>query len=60
MTNMVEVEVKDVYGVAKYYPVCEKAQLFADIAGTKTLTVEVIKKIEALGYSIKASRTVTF
>jgi hypothetical protein len=60
MTNVIEVEVKDVYGVTKYYPICEKAQLFADIAGTKTLTVETIKKIEALGYSIKASRTVTF
>ena len=60
MTNVIEVEVKDVYGAGKYYPICEKAQLFADIAGTKTLTVEVIKKIEALGYSIKASRTVTF
>jgi len=60
MTNVIEVEVKDVYGITKYYPICEKAQLFADIAGTKTLTVQVIKKIEALGYSIKASRTVTF
>jgi hypothetical protein len=60
MTNVIEVEVKDVYGVTKYYPICEQAQLFADIAGTKTLTVQVIKKIEALGYSIKASRTVTF
>jgi hypothetical protein len=60
MTNVIEVEVKDVYGVTKYYPICEKAQLFADIAGTKTLTVQVIKKIEALGFSIKASRTVTF
>ena len=60
MTNVIEVEVKDVYGVTKYYPVCEKAQLFADIAGTKTLTIQAIKKIEALGYSVKASRTVTF
>jgi ATP phosphoribosyltransferase len=60
MTNDIEVEVKDVYGAVKYYPICEKAQLFADIAGTKTLTLEVLKKIEALGYSIKASRTVTF
>jgi hypothetical protein len=60
MTNVIEVEVKDVYGAVKYYPICEKAQLFADIAGTKTLTVQAIKKIEALGYSIKASRTVTF
>jgi hypothetical protein len=60
MPNVIEVEVKDVYGAVKYYPICEKAQLFADIAGTKTLTLEVIKKIEALGYSVKASRTVTF
>jgi len=60
MPNTIEVEVKDVYGTLKYYPLCEKAQLFADIAGTKTLTLQVIKKIEALGFSIKASRTVTF
>jgi hypothetical protein len=60
MTNVIEVEVKDVYGVLKYYPLCDKAQLFADIAGTKTLTLQAIKKIEALGYSIKATRNVTF
>jgi hypothetical protein len=60
MTNVIEVEVKDVYGMVKYYPICHRAQLFADIAGTKTLPQQVLKKIEALGYSIKASRTVTF
>jgi hypothetical protein len=60
MNETIEVEVKDVYGAVKYYPVCEKARLFADIAGTKTLTLETIKKIEALGYSVKVSRTVTF
>jgi hypothetical protein len=60
MTNTIEVEVKDVYGTVKYYPMCEKAQLFADIAGTKTLTLEVVKKIEALGFSIKLTRVVTF
>ncbi len=61
MTNTIRVEVKDVYGALKYYPLCEKAQLFADIAGTKTLTLQVIKKIEALGYSINATtRAITF
>ena len=60
MTNEIRVEVRNVYGTVKYYPICEKAQLFADIAGTKTLTLQAIKKIEALGYSIKASRTITF
>jgi ATP phosphoribosyltransferase len=60
MNDTIEVEVMDVYGAVKYYPSCEKAQLFADIAGTKTLTLETIKKIEALGYSVKVCRTVTF
>jgi len=61
MTNVIKVEVKDVYGTLKYYPLCEKSQLFADIAGTKTLTLQAIKKIEALGYSISAStRAITF
>jgi hypothetical protein len=60
MSDVIEVEVRDVYGTVKYYPICERAQLFADIAGTKTLTVQAIKKIEALGFSIKAHRTITF
>ena len=60
MDKSIEVEIKEVYGVVKFYPICEQAQLFADIAGTKTLTPQVIKKIEALGYSIKAQRTLTF
>ena len=61
MSNVIQVEVKDVYGVLKYYPLCEKAQLFADIAGTKTLTLQAIKKIEALGYSINATvRAINF
>jgi hypothetical protein len=61
MNDVIEVEVKDVYGVLKYYPICERAQLFADIAGTKTLTLHAIKKIEALGYSIKATtRAINF
>jgi hypothetical protein len=32
--------------------VCITAKLFASIAGTKTLTLATLKKIEALGYSI--------
>jgi len=61
MTNTIRVEVKDVYGTLKYYPLCEKAKLFSDIAGTKTLTLHAIKNIEALGYSINAStRAITF
>ena len=52
MTNVIQVEVKDVYGTLKYYPLCEKAQLFADIAGTKTLSEVNLRRILELGYEI--------
>ena len=43
---------REVYGEVKYYPVCEKAKLFAAIAGTKTLTRPVLAKIKELGYIV--------
>jgi hypothetical protein len=46
------VRIKTVYGVDKVYPVCAKAQLFADIAGTTTLRPSDIMAIHALGYGI--------
>lgn len=49
----ITVEVKDVYGKQTVYPVCQQAQIFAAIAGTKTLTPAVIKQIKAFGYAIK-------
>lgn len=52
--KVVEVNLKSVYGEVKAYPANEAAQLFADIAGTKTLTMEALRKIQALGYEIKA------
>jgi hypothetical protein len=60
MEMMIEVEVRDVYGQPKYYPVCDKAKLFAEIAGMKTLPLDILKKIEMLGYRVAVSRTVTF
>ena len=56
----ITVEVRDVYGQVKFYPTCDSAKLFADIAGTKTLTADALKKIEALGYAVTAARTVTY
>lgn len=48
----VQVEVKSNYGNEAIYPYCETAKTFADIAGTKTLTRETLKKIKRLGFRI--------
>lgn len=50
--NFIEVEARDVYGVTKFYPICEKACIFARIAGTTTLTRETIKQIKELDYAV--------
>lgn len=46
------VRIKNVYGVEKVYPVCEKAKLFSDIAGTTTLRPSDLKAIQELGYRV--------
>ena len=51
--NVIVVEIRDVYGVAKVYPVCGEAKIFAEIAGTKTLLSEDIKRIQMLGYEVQ-------
>lgn len=48
----ITVEIKNVYGNTTIYPVCAKAKLFADIAGTKTLTFAAIHKIKFLGFEV--------
>ena len=43
---------KNVYGVERVYPVCNKAKLFARISGNKTLLPEDIELIKKLGYNL--------
>ena len=54
---IITVHRREVYGVVKYYPVCDKAKLFAHIAQTKTLTHDVLKRIGALGYEVSVIHT---
>jgi hypothetical protein len=54
----ITVKVKTNYGEKIYYPVCEKAKYFAEIAGTKTLTENTRLCITKLGYSIKLEQEV--
>lgn len=46
----IKIEVKNVYGEQRFYPRCTTGELFAQIAGTKTLTPENCELIKALGY----------
>jgi hypothetical protein len=52
MTKKITIEIKDVFGVLKFYPVCKTAFTFASIAGTKTLTEVNLRRIIELGYEI--------
>jgi hypothetical protein len=46
------IEVKNNYGNTLYYPACINACKFAQIAATKTLSVQILKYIKELGYTI--------
>lgn len=56
MTDLtITVQQRDVYGNRTYYPVCERSKLFAEIAGTKTLTMRTLLLIGRLGYIVDKS-----
>jgi hypothetical protein len=48
----IKVYIREVYGNTLIYPACDKAKLFAKIAGTKTLLPNVLESIKALGYTV--------
>lgn len=48
----ITVQIRQVYGNEAIYPICEKAKIFAALAGTKTLTRQAIAQIKLLGYEI--------
>jgi hypothetical protein len=47
---VVHVRVMDVYGRRVVYPVCDKAKVFASIAGTTSLTDTTLRCMRKLGY----------
>lgn len=48
----IHVRVMDVYGRRVAYPVCDKAKIFAAIAGTTSLTETTLRCIRKLGFDI--------
>ena len=48
----ISIKIRHCYGRDIIDPVCDKAKLFAEIAGTKTLTADSIYKIISLGVKL--------
>jgi len=57
-TMEITVEVKNVYGQEKIYPVCDKAVLLTRLIGTKTIPHYALCLIKELGYvpTVKAKK----
>jgi len=53
MTSTIKIQIKNVYGNETIYPACDHARFLAAMAGTKTLTPEKLRLIEAAGYGIE-------
>ena len=47
---------KNVYGVERVYPVCNKAKILTALTGNKTLLDVDIKLIKELGYTLTTKR----
>jgi hypothetical protein len=56
MVSSITVRIEWHYGARRIYPVCHEAHLFADIAGTKTLSDYTIERIKNLGYEVDVQR----
>ena len=50
--RVILIEVRNVYGVDKYYPKNEAAQIFAAINQAKTLSRQTLSYAKVLGYEI--------
>jgi len=52
----ITVEIKNVYGVERIYPVCENAKRFAMLTSTKTFNRDIIEVIKSLGCKIEIKK----
>lgn len=48
----IQIEIRSQYGNTVAYPACQAAKLFTRISGTKTLSAQALKDIQALGFDI--------
>ena len=50
----ITVQTRNVYGVKRVYPVCDKARLFTELTGRKTLSEQDLAIIKGLGFVVEA------
>ena len=50
--NEIKVKIKESYGRTLIYPDCATARAFTELTNTKTLSLQNIKTIRAMGYSV--------
>lgn len=53
---LVKLNVREVYGITKLYPANKAAELFCNIARTKTMTAETLTLVKYLGYTVEFDR----
>lgn len=53
----IQIDIRSQYGNTVAYPACEASKLFSRISGTKTLSAQTLKYIQALGYDIVCINT---
>ena len=49
----IQVNIKNVYGNALIYPICNIAKTFSKIAKTKTLSIQNLKDIKSMNFEIE-------
>lgn len=45
-------QLKNIYGTNRMYPICQSSRAFAHLTGTKTLSFDDLKDISFLGFRI--------
>jgi hypothetical protein len=51
------VEIKNVYGTERIYPICENAKRFAMLTNTKTFNRAIISIIKQIGIQVEIKQT---
>lgn len=53
MTRIIRVKIRQVYGKDMVYPVCNEGKLLCKLAGTTTITGQMISILQSLDYKLE-------